>query len=102
VTRISLSASADRDLLDIFLQGIDLFGTGQAAEYAKRLQSSFEMLAEHPDSGREREDVAPGVRTWPMEAHVIVYRRDPDGGVRILRVRHGRENWIRNPLGSAS
>lgn len=102
MTRISISTSAERDLLNIFLQGIDLFGPGQAAEYAKGLQSGFEILAAHPDAGRERDDVAPGVRIWPMDAHVIVYRRDPDGGVRILRVRHGRENWIRNPLGSAS
>lgn len=97
--RISLSVSAELDLLEIFRQGLDLFGRVQALSYAEGLEANFALLAQNPRVGRDRDDIAPGLRTYPNEAHVIVYRADPQGGVRILRVRHARENWMDDPLG---
>ncbi|WP_090221329.1 type II toxin-antitoxin system RelE/ParE family toxin [Epibacterium ulvae] len=32
--------------------------------------------------------------------HVIIYLVDDNRVVRILRVRHSRENWPENPIGS--
>lgn len=40
---------------------------------------------------RERREISRSVRVYPCGSHVIVYLAEADGGVLILRVRHGRE-----------
>ena len=94
-----LSRSAEVDLRIIFLQGLDMFGRRQALGYAEELKKRFSLLADYPTLGRDIGHVAPTLRTYPYEAHVIVYRPDPDDGIRVLRIRHARENWMADPLG---
>jgi len=94
-----LSRAAEVDLRMVFLQGLDLFGYRQALIYAEELDRRFALLADYPMIGRDIGYVTPNLRAYPYEAHVIIYRPDPDDGVRILRVRHGRENWLADPLG---
>lgn len=94
-----LSRIAEVDLHVIFLQGLDLFGRRQAAIYAEELETRFNLLTEYPMLGRDISHIAPGLRSYPYEAHIIVYRSDPDDSIRILRIRHARENWMADPLG---
>lgn len=46
------------------------------------------MLADHPDAGRRRDVLRPGVRSFPHAGFVIFYRRATDN-VQIIRVVHG-------------
>ena len=51
----------------------------------------FYLLAEFPYMGRARDDLRPGLRSFPVGQHVIIYTID-DGDVQILHVFHGRQD----------
>lgn len=46
------------------------------------------MLARNPKAGRERPDLAPRLRSFPVARYVLFYR-PIDDGVEIVRVLHG-------------
>ena len=68
------------------------FGVQQAEAYFAGLERTFAFLAEYPLSARERPEITPPVRIHPYRSHVIVYVIE-GANIRILRVRHGREDW---------
>jgi toxin ParE1/3/4 len=90
----TLSKAAERDLADIAAYTIDTFGIDQALAYRDGLIDCFTFLAEHPKSARLRHELHPPVRARRFQSHLIFYDEQPDGGVFILRVRHGREDWL--------
>jgi toxin ParE1/3/4 len=88
-----LSRKAEEDIVGIFRQGVELFGTAQAERYHLDLQRTFELIAAHPLMARERTEISPPVRIHPHGAHIIVYLAEGSGDVLIVRVRHGHEDW---------
>ena len=84
-----LSAYAARDLNRLAKTSVRTFGVSQTVRYLGRIERRFEFLARNPGLGTAREEVRPGVRSFPEGSHIIYYR-PLDGGVRILRVRHKR------------
>jgi toxin ParE1/3/4 len=48
----------------------------------------FWFPGEHPHAGVRREDLRPGLRSFPAEGYVIVYRVEDETAV-ILHVLHG-------------
>lgn len=65
-------------------------------EIADRLIDSltdrFYLLSIQPYLGRRRdEELRPGIRSFPVDDYVVLYRVD-GGDVLILRVLHGRRN----------
>jgi toxin ParE1/3/4 len=81
------------------MEGVALFGAAQAEACQDRIERTFERLAENPGMARERREIDPPVRVHPCGAHIIVYTVAADGGVLVIRVRHGREDWIGDPGG---
>lgn len=57
------------------------------------LERVFALLADQPRMARLRTEFVPPVRIHPHAAHVIVFE-ETDAGIVILRVRHGREDWL--------
>jgi toxin ParE1/3/4 len=51
-------------------------------------QSTFKLLATFPASGRRRDELRPGVRSFPVGSYVVFYRQVSDK-IEILRVLHG-------------
>lgn len=92
--RYTLSRKAEEDIIDIFLWGADQFGIQQAEHYHNLLEKSFQFLADNPLAAHERTEINPPVRIHPIESHIIVYTEDEQGGVFIIRVRHGHEDWL--------
>lgn len=92
--RFRLTCAAVDDLTAIFLEGIEQFGLPQADAYHKGLSAIFALLADYPHAARLREEISPPVRVHPYKAHLVIYEVDDDDEVIILRVRHGREDWI--------
>lgn len=90
--------TATDDLVAIYLEGLEQFGLVQADRYHHGLQRTFEFLAENPRAARLREEISPPVRAHPFKAHIIIYDEVGDG-VLILRVRHGREDWVSSSEG---
>lgn len=82
-----LTQRADNDLLDIFVFGIEQFGTRQAKAYQAELEHSFALLAENPRMGREAKTVSDGVRRHESGSHVVLYEQ-ADFGVLILAILH--------------
>lgn len=93
-----LTAKAEDDFISIYLEGSIRFGDRQADKYSRQLERVFELIAANPELAREREEIVPPVRIHPYGSHVIVYRVESDGGILIVRIRHGRENWDRDPM----
>lgn len=89
-----LTKAAERDLAQIAAYTIETFGVEQALAYRDGLIGCFQFLAEHPKSARLRHELNPPARARRFQSHLIVYDERPDGGVIILRVRHGREDWL--------
>jgi len=84
-----LSKLADADVADIAAYTIERFGVRQARLYCDRLESCFQALAENPKLGRCLDQIAPVVRRFDHQSHVMYYRANSNG-VLIIRVLHER------------
>ena len=84
---VRLTLQADRDLLDIFVFGLQTFGTRQAERYAATLDHCFQLLAENPRMGRSAPTLGPQVRRHEHESHVILYEAT-ELGILVLAVVH--------------
>lgn len=91
-----VSKDAERDLLSIFLGGLEQYGLRRAERYREALKRKFEMLAEFPDLTHTRPEWPASVRAIAFGSHVILYEQ-VDAGIVILRIRHGREDWLSQP-----
>jgi len=76
------------------LEGLTSFGLVQADKYHSGLSATFEFLAEYPRAARLREEISPPVRAYPYKSHLVIYELEGNDAVVILRVRHGREDWL--------
>jgi toxin ParE1/3/4 len=85
--RLRRTAQAEQDLIDIWTY---IARNNPAA--ADRLLDVFDeksqALARNPQMGRVREDVAAGVRHFPVGKYLILYR-ELGGGVEVVRYVHG-------------
>ncbi|MCI0491204.1 MAG: type II toxin-antitoxin system RelE/ParE family toxin [Blastocatellia bacterium] len=62
-----------------------------ALDFVTRLELACEKLANLPQIGRSREELAAGLRSFPVARHLIFYRIIDDG-VEIVRILHGAQN----------
>lgn len=90
----SLKPRALADLDNIYLQSLEAFGADQARNYLAELTDAFEFLGDFPRAMRERSELKPPVRVYRYKAHLILYVLGPDDHVVIVRIRHGREDWL--------
>lgn len=92
-----LTRRAEQDVIEIYIYGAREFGAAQADAYHDKLETAFDLLASQPYIARERNELAPPVRIHPVGAHIVVYLVDDTGDILIVRVRHGREDWVDEP-----
>lgn len=78
------------------MYGVTEFGIQQAERYHDLLENTFRFLVENLEAARERPEITPPVRIHPIESHVVIYTVDADKNIFIIRVRHGREDWLRD------
>ncbi len=60
----------------------------QADAFIDHIDGAFRTLAAQPMMGRERNELVPGLRSFPIGRYMIFYEPLPDGVV-IVRVLHG-------------
>ncbi|MDQ6997134.1 MAG: type II toxin-antitoxin system RelE/ParE family toxin [Mariprofundus sp.] len=94
----TFSRKAEDDLVDIYIEGVSLFGEKQADEYHNEIKRMVDLLSKSPRIARERFEISPPVRIHPFRSHLIVYIVDDNNDIFIVRIRHGHENWQSNPL----
>lgn len=85
--RLSPDAEAELDGIWLYIaresRNIDI-----ANRVVDRLTEHFWSLARHPYMGRAREELGPGLRSFPAENYVIFHRIDPQDVVLIVHVLH--------------
>jgi toxin ParE1/3/4 len=62
-----------------------------ALDFVTRLQLMCDQLAQMPGMGRKRDDLAKGLRCFPVEKYLIFYRI-VKSDIEIVRVLHGSRN----------
>jgi toxin ParE1/3/4 len=87
VAVIVLQPRAKADLSDIW-QVIAEDSDDQADAFIDLIDQKFQLLAQQSGLGRRREELAEGLRSFPVGRYVIFYLSIP-GGVQIVRVLHG-------------
>jgi toxin ParE1/3/4 len=87
VAVIVLQPRAKADLSDIW-QFIAEDSDDQADAFIDLIDQKFQLLAQQSGLGRRREELAEGLRSFPVGRYVISYLPVP-GGVQIVRVLHG-------------
>jgi toxin ParE1/3/4 len=70
-----------------------------ADRFVDAITERFVLLAGMPDMGRSRNEIEPGLRSFPVGDYLIYYRRRPRGGIVISRVIHGKRDQARAWLG---
>lgn len=89
MTKIELTLDAERDLIDIYLYGIEHFGHPQAERYAETLNGKMAVAADNPSFGADYSFVRNGLRRYECASHAIYYRATASG-ILVLRILHGR------------
>ncbi|MEY4809515.1 type II toxin-antitoxin system RelE/ParE family toxin [Vulcanococcus limneticus] len=84
---IVLQPRAKADLSDIW-QFMAEDSDDQADAFIDLIDQKFQLLAQQSGLGRRREELAEGLRSFPVGRYVIFYLLIP-GGVQIVRVLHG-------------
>jgi toxin ParE1/3/4 len=82
-----LSPEAEQDLVDIWLY-IAEDQPVNADHFLERLEKKAQKLAEFTDLGVERLDIAPDIKSFPVDRYVLYYRPN-DHGIELVRVLHG-------------
>ena len=83
-------ARADADL-DSIWSYIAADNIKAADDLISRFGTVFEMLVQNPLAGRERSELANGLRSFAVANYIIFYRARPDG-VEIARVMSARQD----------
>ena len=84
------TAAAERDLSEIW-DYIAEDNETAADKTLREIDARCQMLGEHPKMGRDRSDIVPRVRSFPVGNYLIFYR-ETSHGVEIIRVLHGARN----------
>lgn len=82
---LAVQARQDIDEITEFVAGKNVEA---AVRLLDKLIDKFETLARFPNMGRRRDDLAPGLLSFPMEEYLIFYQLI-EGGIQIARVVSG-------------
>jgi toxin ParE1/3/4 len=88
---IRYSESARKDINDILDFTEQEWGTDQRKQYRAQLREVIHRLAEIPTLDRARDDLAAGLRSFPLGSHLICYSIQPDM-LFVRRVFHSRQD----------
>ncbi len=83
-----LTRRAYEDLKNIARFTRRQWGEAQRRRYLAALDARLHWLAEHPQLGKHRPDVAEGYYCFPQGAHLIFHQMSERGGIDIIGVLH--------------
>jgi toxin ParE1/3/4 len=87
MSHFDLTARAAADLREIGHYTKKTWGVAQARHYRDEIELALRKLSLTPDIGRQRDAIAPGVRSFKVAAHIAFYVQRKDG-ITILRLLH--------------
>jgi len=86
--RIRFHVAAENDLDDIW-HFIALDDPKEATKLVDAIGESLNALLTFPGAGRKRDDLAPGLRSWPVAYPYIVFYMVTKSELQIARILHG-------------
>ena len=89
--QIRLAATAQADLIEIWLNLTEYRGNDASDKIIDNLAATYETLAQFPEMGRRRDELFPGYRSFTVSPYLIFYQLRPDE-IEIIRVLHGARN----------
>lgn len=89
--RIQYTRRADGDILDIGAYTSERWGESRQDEYLAQLKEGFDLLSMTPLLGRARDELQPGLRSFPIGGHLVFYLVTDDTIV-VVRVLHARRD----------
>jgi plasmid stabilization system protein ParE len=93
--RFVLTPDALADLEQIWLDVAERFDLGLADRVIDKITDSFLLLADHPEAGHYREDLAARpLRFWPVGPSLVCYNPSHKP-IQILFVRRAAMDWPR-------
>lgn len=78
---------AELDLLEIWDYIAD-DSLDRADEFLDRIEGKLQTLARNPGMGRRREELLPGLQSFPIGNYVVFYR-EIENGIDVIRVLRG-------------
>lgn len=90
MVRFRRTAEAEKDLL-LLWRYIAEDNPAAATSLLRSIDDKCALLADNPQLGPNRPDIAPSLRYFTVGSYLILYREIPDG-VEIVRVLHGARN----------
>jgi toxin ParE1/3/4 len=87
VSQLRISPRASADLIEIWSYIAD-DSVANADAFVDKLYQTIQALGRQPGSGRQREELAPGIQSFPVGRYIIFYR-GVAGAIEIVRVLHG-------------
>ena len=91
INQLVIAPAAKNDLKDIYQYGLRRWGQLQSENYLEHLKSQLWLLTEQPLLGVERPELFPGIRSLPIESHILFYCVSSNK-IEIIRVLHGRQD----------
>jgi toxin ParE1/3/4 len=88
MSRVRFAVDARRDLDEIWEYSAEHGGVDAAERFANAIEKRCRLLATAPEAGRRRDELGPGLRSFPVGPYVIFYRR-AKRGIEIARVLRG-------------
>jgi len=87
MSRYIIAPSAKRELKEINSY-IARYNSTAARRFKERIKQQCKLLADFPEMGQNRDELEPGLRSFPIESYLIFYRPIANG-VEIVRVVSG-------------
>jgi toxin ParE1/3/4 len=88
---LTWSPDADDDLISIWRYGADEWSPAMADDHLFEIWSASDRLRESPELGRSRDELILGLRSIPIDPHIVFYRISTTA-IEIIRVLHQRED----------
>ncbi|WP_158783222.1 type II toxin-antitoxin system RelE/ParE family toxin [Pantoea sp. BAV 3049] len=88
MARFTLTQDAQENMCEIKGYSIREFGQGVAKEYLSAMRTTFQRLADNPETGHdETASFWPDVFSFPCVIHTVYYILNP-GGITVIGVIH--------------
>ncbi|MCK5153031.1 MAG: type II toxin-antitoxin system RelE/ParE family toxin [Spirochaetales bacterium] len=81
---IKLSQQAIEDLKEIWLY-IAIDSPDIADKFIDEIYNKCIVLSENPDLGRKRDNLLPGIRSFPFKRYILFYRKEQNI-IEIIRI----------------
>ena len=85
--RLRITPRASQDLIEIWNHIAD-DGVEIADRFIDELDETMRKISRHPGIGRERQELAPRIRSFPHQ-HYVIFCRVRSNCIEIVRVLHG-------------